>query len=770
MAASRAIEKSLLWVVKIGLWIIPVLPLYVSSSMLFPFITGKNFAFRIIIELLFALWVALAVAKREYRPVLSLPFKAATVFILILFLADLLSPNPYRAFFSNYERMEGFMMLGHLYLYFVMLTSVFKTRRDWLIFFHATLAVSVVVSYLALLQKLGYRISLQGGFRVDSTIGNPTYLAAYLLLHIWLLGLLFYRFWKERWLSSVYGAVFIFELAILYFTATRGAVLALLAVAIPFLGAAVLFWPRLFAGAAKSPGQPLERGYGFGMGRTIAAVALALVLAVPIIGWAIRGVPSVQKNKVLGRLTSYSLQERTIQSRFKIWRMSAKAALKRPMLGWGQENYYLVFQKYFDPRLYAQEPWFDRSHNIIFDWLIHAGFLGLLSYLGIFGAVFWKLISGMRRRTIVMWEGMVVIGMFLTYFLQNLFVFDNLNTYLLFFAVLAYANYLGGYSPEIAAGSLGPRNLGIPHRGIPPGNHFPAHAGGSAAVLLLLVFIGGYFLHIKPIRESKALIDALRTYPAGSMEQTVEAFRRALRYRSFGDTEVREQLSNIARGVLDEGRFTPEERKKFLIFAIDELRKETDRPAKDVKHLLFLGALLNRAAGVDPQYADEARRVLEEAIRVSPGKQIIYFELAQFYLSSGNIDRTIEVLEHAWDLDRSYQEAGVNLLLIAVLSKKPEVAARVEPFIDFQLVNEPLLYRLGLVYQRTEGFRAALEIYKELVGRSPKDPKYRAAYAALLAHFGKIEEARVHAEEAVKLDPEFAKEAKVFLEMLKEAR
>ena len=29
--------------------------------------------------------------------------------------------------------------------------------------------------------------------------------------------------------------------------------------------------------------------------------------------------------------------------------------------------------------MWGQEPWFDRSHNIFFDWLINAGLLGLLA-------------------------------------------------------------------------------------------------------------------------------------------------------------------------------------------------------------------------------------------------------------------------------------------------------------------------------------------------------------------------------------------------------
>ena len=263
-------EQVSLWIIKFGLWTIPFLPLYVSGSMLFPFITGKNFTFRIIVEIIFAVWVGLAVLKEEYRPRLTPLFKVATVFIIILFLADFFSPNPYRAFFANYERMEGFMMLFHLYLYFVMLITVFRTRRDWIIFFHSTLVASLLISGVGLLQKYCANplngatcqkiaesfsqnallrsiplVSLQGGFRVDSTIGNPTYLAAYLLFHVWLLVLFMYQWWGKWWRVSFYALALLFEVMIIYLTATRGATLALVINAIPFLAAVVWFWPRI---------------------------------------------------------------------------------------------------------------------------------------------------------------------------------------------------------------------------------------------------------------------------------------------------------------------------------------------------------------------------------------------------------------------------------------------------------------------------------------------------------------------------------------------
>lgn len=725
--SSRELENVFKWTVKTGLWFIPFLPLYVSSSMLFPFITGKNFAFRIIIEIIFSLWVGLAIFKEEYRPRLTPLFKAVTVFIVVLFFADTMSPNSYRAFFSNYERMEGFMMLGHLYLYFVMLCGMFKARRDWTIFFHATLAASILVSYMAVLQKLGYRISTQGGFRVDSTIGNPTYLAAYLLFHLWLLLILLSRFWHVWWSRIVYAALFAFELLILYFTATRGAVLALVSVGVLFSAALIFFWPRVF---------PAHRSW-----RSWASAALLLLVLIPVGLWGIRKTEFVSHNLVLSRLTNYSIHEGTIQSRFMIWQMSMRGALERPILGWGQENYYLVFQKYFDPGLWGDEPWFDRSHNIVFDWLIHAGFLGLLSYLSILAVAFWGLYERMKKNRLSLFEGLILGGLFLSYFLQDLFVFDNLNTYLLLFAFFAYSDGGGIESESQNTKKNRPR--------------FSAGAFGMSFLLLGVALVFVYFLNIQPILEARTLIQAMRLYNMGApLGQVQAAFQKALSYRTFGDAEVDEQLSSIARDVATNSRYSPEERKQFVAFAVGELDREFMGPAKDVKNLLFLGSILDRSLPLDPSYNAKAEEVLLEAVRLSPTKQIVLAELAQLYLFRNDLPHAIEVLKRAWELDTHYKEAAGNLWVISILGKRADIIASIEKTTTLEELDQNSLYRISLASERVQDFSTALRVYDRLVTIDPKSARYRAAHAALLANFGRIAEARAEAEEAKRLEPQ----------------
>src|SRR3989344_2050613 len=112
------INKFLQWFTLGGLFLILFLPLYVSDSMFFPFITGKNFAFRIIVELITGAWIILALRAPAYRPKKSLILCALGAFVAVMAVADVLSENPFKSFLSKYERMEGFVALMHVFAYF----------------------------------------------------------------------------------------------------------------------------------------------------------------------------------------------------------------------------------------------------------------------------------------------------------------------------------------------------------------------------------------------------------------------------------------------------------------------------------------------------------------------------------------------------------------------------------------------------------------------------------------------------------------------------
>src|SRR3989338_8611224 len=116
------------FIVLAALFATPFIALVVPSSMFFPFITGKNFTFRILVEIALGAWILLMFIDAKYRPRFSWILAAAGLFLAVIALADFMGVNPYRSFWSNYERMEGLVAHIHLFLFFMIAGSAMATR------------------------------------------------------------------------------------------------------------------------------------------------------------------------------------------------------------------------------------------------------------------------------------------------------------------------------------------------------------------------------------------------------------------------------------------------------------------------------------------------------------------------------------------------------------------------------------------------------------------------------------------------------------------
>ena len=195
----KKLEKFYVWGIKILIYLIPFLPLFIAKQIVFPYVTGKSFAFRILVELATVLWLGLIVLNKEYRPKNSVILSAVLFFTFVVGLADIFGVNPYGSFWSSFERMDGYITILHLMAYFVIVTSVLITKKDWKIFLNIFVIAAVPVCMYALFQRFGH----EGIFRVFSTLGNPPFLAGYLIL-ILFVGLVLLSSARSKFLKSFY--------------------------------------------------------------------------------------------------------------------------------------------------------------------------------------------------------------------------------------------------------------------------------------------------------------------------------------------------------------------------------------------------------------------------------------------------------------------------------------------------------------------------------------------------------------------------------------
>lgn len=716
-----------------GIFLVPFIPLIVAPSMFFPFITGKNFAFRIIVEIIFAFWLILAYRDSSYRPQFSWVLVAIGAFVGIITLADFLGENVYKSFWSNFERMEGLITIWHLGAYALVAGTVLNTQKIWWWFAHTSVVASVIVSIYSISQLLK-DFALHQGSRLDATLGNASYLAVYMLFHIFILAFLLFRHRGAQFVKWLYGVLMLTEMVVLYYTATRGTILGL-------IGGSLLaaFLVMIF-------GKEYPRTRKATAGVFIAVIALIGIFLM------IKNTEFVKTSPVLSRFAKISLSETTTQSRFIIWEMSLKGFKEHPILGWGQESYNFVFNKYFDSRLWRQEPWFDRSHNIFFDWLIAGGLLGLLSYLSLFGALFYYLWHNNADNHFSLFDRSILTGLFAGYFFHNFFVFDNIISYILFFSALAYMHH-------VAIETSGKDNMAGVFNGAESSNKNAGMIFGPI-VLIILVFII-YTINIKGILAAQTLLQALESHSEGPAKN-LELYQQALSYNTFGTGEMREQLLQAASQAADIN-ISSDLKQKFAALAQDEMRKQIKETPNDARYQIFMASFLNRIGRFD-----DAIPYAERAISLSPHKQTMFFELTTSYLNKKEYDKALEALKMAFELDTTYDRARIFYAMAAIYAGRNDLAETLlVPAYGTMIIDDD---RLVNAYAATKQYNKLVEIWKIRVKNKPGDPQYHLSLAASYLQTGNRSNAVNEIQKVIDLNPQFKEQGQYYIREIQAGR
>lgn len=622
-------KNNLKFAILAGLFIIPFIPFLVSSSLFFPFITTKAFVFRIIIEVIFAAWVLLALLDKDYRPRKSPLLYAALAFLGVMGLANLFGVDPLRSFWSNFERMEGYVTLLHLGAFFLVMGSVFREEM-WKKWWNTSLFASGLMVFYCLFQLGGAVTINQGGVRVDGTFGNASYLAVYMLIHIFVASMFMWREWRRPVLRYSYLALVLGQLIILYHTATRGAILGLLG-------------GVLVVALLNIRNREEQRV------RKISISLFAGVLLIVGGFFALKDTALVTGSPVLSRFATISTEEIKSGGRSFVWPMAIEGFKERPILGWGQDNFIYVFQKHYSPEMYHLEPWFDRAHNIFLDWMVAGGLLGIITYLALYGVTLytiWRPASpnrGERDGEMPHMEKSILTGLLAAYFFHNFFVFDHLISYILFFAIMAYV-YSRGTGPALFER--------VVSEGVSKKAWLPALA-------LLLIFTL-YLVNFRAIGVNSSLIGALKARQTNDWSGAVTNFQSAVRNSYLGREEIVSQVASNATALLT-ADVPMEEKNNFYSFVRRAVVAEADRDPEYAKSQIVAGSFLASTGATE-----EALAYLNRAKLAIPGKQAVYFEIGSAYISNDQPRDALAVFKEAYEMAPNYREAKLIYLIGAI--------------------------------------------------------------------------------------------------------
>lgn len=691
-------EQTIINIIKGLVFTSLISPLIVSKSFFFPFIVPKTIFFQILIELALFFYILLAISHRRYLPRLDILTKSVLLFFSICILAGVLGENVSKSFFGNFERMLGIFNLAHFIVLFLIVKSVFVKEKDWTQLFRFSIAVSILISLYGIGQKMGLPFLYHSGInRVDATIGNAAFLGGYLIFNVFFAMFLLLK--DRSSFRYLYGASIFLNLIAIYFSATRGAILGVLA-GFLFLGFAALIYNR----------------------KNIAGIfniktnkALRFVLAGAVIFLALAFLNQDAFREPIGRILNISFEDSTVKSRILAAGVSWRGFLEHPILGWGPENYNYVFDKYYDPQLHSIEQWFDHAHNVIFDVLVSTGIIGFVSYLAVFIVALYLLFKISQRSREGFITAYIFIALLMAYTLQNIFVFDSLVTYQLFFIFFAFITYLYQKGKEEKEIKYSAKPIPI-----------------QAVVFLVIgaVFVI-YSFNIKPALSANYLIKAIQTGPKDA-GMAMNNFQKSLDVSLFsGRPEIRARLIDHAIQVFQDKDVSQEDKNLFFNFALEESRKTLTENPKDFRYHLYFLNMLQLDPG-NEELLKDVDYILSKAEPLAPNKPVLYTQWGQVKIKLGRYDEAILLLEKSISL---HMDNSIAANLISV-------------------------------YKLTNQKEKAIAMYDKIFGASDISAQSYKNMAVDMMSLIEKERAIKAAEKAIELDPSLSEEGRRFIQSI----
>jgi len=649
--------KIYLNILKTGIYLSFISVFLVFTNLLFPYITSKQIAFNILVEVLMIFWLALVVKYPEVRPKKSFITYGLAAFFAALLGSSIFGVDFNLSFWGDIERMLGWFHIFHFFLYYLIIITVFRNLKDWRNLFIVSIVAAGIVSLYSLF-KIPY-----------STIGNTAYVSGYVIFNIYFALILFFRrrdeekIKRQDWLiSALYLAVAFIMLLVMKQTNTRGA----------YVGLGVSFLLFFILQVLYSQSKRIKI-YSF------SAMALGIILISLIFIFPqsklVTGTP------VLNTITQISAKAVTFQTRLISWKAAWKDLPNHILLGTGYGNFAISFDKYFDPKFYSYTPtetYFDRAHNNLVDIASTGGLISLLTYLSILIAAGYYLVKGKRQNKISTNEFILLVCLLVAYFIQNLAVFDSLVTYISLMLTLGYLYWLVN---PVKSGSAGAKQFNGVNGS--EAEEFVTGSGLTNKDLAVLAIAGLIFLsvayqyNIKPLKMLDGTIKGQMKFAQGDIAGGVEEYKKALSYETGLDRDSRASLVNAVNArqynllSLDKVKA-----KQIADYAISLAEQNVKLNSRDSMMQMQLAQTLNTAASIntdDPSkfsfYADRALQAIDESIKASLGRVTTYFSKAQIYITMNDKDKALEILKYAAGLNENYAEAACYLARVAIYLK-----------------------------------------------------------------------------------------------------
>ncbi|MCR4261169.1 MAG: O-antigen ligase family protein [Candidatus Colwellbacteria bacterium] len=628
---SWNLEKVITW----PLLALAFTPLVVTNGTMFPYVFGKTVFIRLAVTV-FVFLLTFYLFKSDNHQIkerLDFSFLRKPTFIFVLLftmsalVSTLFATNPYRAFFGDIERGEGLITSLFLFLFLMGSLMLFK-YKDWIDFFRLTLLVGGLVAIDAIMQFIQTGVRAGGGF-----ISNPIFTAGYLLFVMFAAFVVGGNAKEKLWRVST-TVVTILSIIGIGVTESRGVMVgifvALVSLAIYLLvngkNMNIKYWGRHWNV------------------RKMSAFALATIFLFFSLFLVTKSNVFWQKIPGFDRLAQISATDISTQTRLIAVGVSLNAVnpsisgIGRFLIGWGPENYDIAYNRNYNPHFFKFEAeWFDRAHNRVLDVLVMQGVIGLLIFLALWVKVFWNGFAvrsreDNRESQIDIGEHLVSMGMIfftVSYFVQNLFVFDQITTLVPVFVLFGFVIRAREQGGEVMV--LNRREFFVGIRVI------TLFMTGLLSIALVLYAIIPYY-------QTSNLITGIFS----STQSVSNRIGRMTEPYNYAQAEIRHRLVFLSPNMLG-----TQEGVTVAARADALLREVVAREPFDPRILESLG-ILSTVSGKMFQSAElltQGEGDYRLALELAPQRQELMFYLASNLISQGKIDEAISLAKEIIELE-----------------------------------------------------------------------------------------------------------------------
>jgi tetratricopeptide (TPR) repeat protein len=336
-------------------------------------------------------------------------------------LATLFSINPQFSLFGSWERPLGLQGIFGYAIVIVMILQGLRTRAQLERLMFALVLPSIPIALYSVMQRLNLDpVMWQHTFgeRTSSTLGNPIFMASYMIM-VAILSL------SQVWMalsardvrrSLVYVVIALAQLGAIFFSGSRGPWLGFVGGLVVAILLMAVVWNRKM----------------LVWGGTV--LALAAVLFLILFNLPNSPLESLRLVPGIGRLGTFSSDGSTA-FRAYTWDNVARLVFPhtpilfpdgapdafnsiRPWLGYGPDTLALVYRQLALPDSISQGYVTDRSHNDTWDVLVTTGVLGLIAYQLLWLSVFFFGLRGLglirtvreRNELAMWWIGLGTLG------------------------------------------------------------------------------------------------------------------------------------------------------------------------------------------------------------------------------------------------------------------------------------------------------------------------------------------------------------------------